>query len=263
MKKSLFASGMIVVAGTAMAQTAHPGAVGQHMMPNMVPADAQLKWTPSTVLPKGAEGAVLIGDPTKSGEVIIVRSKFPPNYQAPAHTHPFTETITVISGSVGFGEDKIDKAIPMAKAGAVFLNPAGHAHTIWTGDEPAIIQVQYIGPGALISSIPPTIRAKNKSPAGTPPQLEPRHTASVQACRCSKSTWTGETVGEPAPASVAFSSLDCYGGCETFSLLMRNGVQAAAMRIEAAIQLGGWRGASRWSPAFAPNLAQAMNTVSR
>jgi hypothetical protein len=44
---------------------------------------------------------------------------------------------------------------------------------------------------------------------------------------------------------------------------MRNGVQAAAMRIEAAIQLGGWRGASRWSPAFAPNLAQAMNTVSR
>jgi hypothetical protein len=29
---------------------------------------------------------------------------------------------------------------------------------------------------------------------------------------------------------------------------MRNGVQAAAMRIEAAIQLGGWRGASRWSP---------------
>jgi quercetin dioxygenase-like cupin family protein len=149
MKKSLFASGMIVVAGTAMAQTAHPGAVGQHMMPNMVPADAQLKWTPSTVLPKGAEGAVLIGDPTKSGEVIIVRSKFPPNYQAPAHTHPFTETITVISGSVGFGEDKIDKAIPMAKAGAVFLNPAGHAHTIWTGDEPAIIQVQYIGPGGI------------------------------------------------------------------------------------------------------------------
>jgi quercetin dioxygenase-like cupin family protein len=149
MKKSLFAMGMIVLAGSAMAQTAHPGAVGQHMMPHTVPADAQLKWMPSTVLPKGAEGAVLIGDPTKSGEIVIVRSKFPANYQAPAHTHPFTETITVISGSVGFGEDKIDKTIPMAKTGAVFLNPAGHAHTVWTGDEPAIIQVQYIGPGGI------------------------------------------------------------------------------------------------------------------
>ena len=149
MKKTLFATAMIAMAGSAMAQTTHPGAAGHDMKPQMVPADATLRWMPSAVLPKGAEGAVLIGDPAKSGEIVIVRTKFPANYLAPAHTHPFTETITVISGSVGFGEDKIDKAIPMATPGAVFLNPAGHAHTVWTGDEPAIIQVQYIGPGGI------------------------------------------------------------------------------------------------------------------
>ena len=99
---SLFVMAMIAMAGSATAQTTHPGAAGHDMKPQVVPADAQLKWTPSAVLPKGAEGAVLIGHPTKSGEIIIVRTKFPANYLAPAHTHPFTETITVISGSVGF-----------------------------------------------------------------------------------------------------------------------------------------------------------------
>jgi quercetin dioxygenase-like cupin family protein len=149
MKRFLFATTIIALAGSASGQTAHPGAAGHDMMPQTVPADANLKWMPSTVLPKGAEGAILIGDPTKSGEIVIVRTKFPPNYVAPAHTHPFTETITVLSGSVGSGEGKIDKTIPMAKPGAVFLNQAKHVHTVWTGDEPAIIQVQYIGPAGF------------------------------------------------------------------------------------------------------------------
>src|SRR5438876_6585573 len=31
------------------------------------------------------------------------------------------------------------------KAGALFANPAKHAHYLWTGDEAAIVQVQFVG----------------------------------------------------------------------------------------------------------------------
>ena len=109
-----------------------------------------LIWKDSVVLPKGAQGAILIGDPMKAGELVVVRTKFPPNYVAPPHTHPFVETITVISGSVGLGMgDKVDKTGEMAKVGTVFANPAKHAHYVWTGNDEAIIQVQYTGPGGL------------------------------------------------------------------------------------------------------------------
>jgi quercetin dioxygenase-like cupin family protein len=107
-------------------------------------------WVDSAVLPKGAKGAILIGDPTKKGDVIVSRAKFPANYVAPPHTHPFAETITVLSGSVGFGTgDKVEKTGAMSKAGSFLANPAGHAHYVWTGDEEAIIEVHYIGPGGI------------------------------------------------------------------------------------------------------------------
>jgi len=115
-----------------------------------VPADAPLDWVDSTALPKGAQGVILVGDPSKAGEIVVVRSKFPPNYVAPPHTHPFTETITIISGEVGLGMDeKVTKTGEMAKPGALLFNPAGHAHYIWTGNQEAIIQVQYMGPGGI------------------------------------------------------------------------------------------------------------------
>ena len=44
----------------------------------MVTPDA-VTWMDSTSLPKGAKGAVLIGDPTKTGDVIVSRAKFPAN----------------------------------------------------------------------------------------------------------------------------------------------------------------------------------------
>ncbi len=131
---------MIALAGSATAQDAM----------KVVAHDAALKWMDSAVLPKGAQGAILIGDPTKAGEVVVVRTKFPANYVAPPHTHPFAETITVISGSLGHGTgDKVEKTGAMSKVGSFFANPAKHAHYVWTGDEEAIIEVHYIGPGGI------------------------------------------------------------------------------------------------------------------
>jgi Cupin len=72
------------------------------------------------------------------------------------HTHPYAETITVISGSVGFGTgEKFDATKgEMLKAGAFFAQPAKHPHFVWTGNEEAVVQVQFIGPGGIDYSNP-------------------------------------------------------------------------------------------------------------
>ena len=75
---------------------------------------------------------------------------FPANYAVPPHTHPYSETVTVISGEVGFGMgEKLDKSGQMLGVGAFLSNPAKHAHYVWTGGQPAIVQVQFTAPGGI------------------------------------------------------------------------------------------------------------------
>ena len=142
MKKLLILAALIALAGSALAQDA--------MKVTLVKPDA-LTWKDNPSLPKGAQNAVLLGDPTKAGEVVVTRVKLPANYKVPPHTHPYAETVTVISGSVGFGmgEKFDDKKGEMVKAGGFFAQPEKHAHYVWTGNEGAIIQVQFIGPGGI------------------------------------------------------------------------------------------------------------------
>jgi quercetin dioxygenase-like cupin family protein len=110
---------------------------------------------------KGVKTAVLLGDPAKA-ETIIIRNKFPPNYRVAPHTHPYTEIITVISGMVGHGTGgKFDAQGEMFQPGTVFVLPPNHAHYVWTGNEPAIIQVQYMGPSG-IDFINPADDPRNK-----------------------------------------------------------------------------------------------------
>src|SRR5690606_367258 len=69
------------------------------------------KWGPAPPsLPKGAEAAVLFGDPGKSGRFTL-RLKLPAGYAIPAHQHPTYEAVTLISGrfNVGMG-DKLSEA---------------------------------------------------------------------------------------------------------------------------------------------------------
>ena len=82
-------------------------------------------------------------EPTKAGETFVARTKFPPNYQVPAHTHPYTESVTIISGSVYLGEgEKLDtQKGTLLKAGSYFLNLPKHAHYGWTTDDGAVVQV--------------------------------------------------------------------------------------------------------------------------
>jgi len=142
MKKLLIIATLITLAGLVWAQDI--------TKVTLVKPDA-LTWKDNPNIPKGAQVAVLLGDPTKAGEVIVQRVKLPANYQVPPHTHPYAETITVISGSVGFGTgEKFDTTKgELMKVGSLYAQPAKHPHFVWTGNEEAIIQVQFIGPGGI------------------------------------------------------------------------------------------------------------------
>jgi quercetin dioxygenase-like cupin family protein len=109
-----------------------------------------LTWKENPAFPKGVQIATLVGDPTKAGDVVVLRIKFPPNFQMPPHTHPYSEVVTLISGPVGTSHgEKFEKNGEILKPGSMWVYPAKHAHYAWTGDEEAILQVQFIGPGGI------------------------------------------------------------------------------------------------------------------
>jgi len=110
-----------------------------------------VKWSPAPpTLPKGAMIAVLSGDPSKDGPYVL-RLKLPPNYKIPAHHHPTTENVTILSGSfhAGMG-DKLDadKGQTFAPGGFVSL-PAGMNHYAWATAE-TVVQVHGEGPFAIV-----------------------------------------------------------------------------------------------------------------
>jgi quercetin dioxygenase-like cupin family protein len=106
----------------------------------------KVDWKDNPVIP-GAKGAFLTGDPTKA-EVTVLRVKLPPHCKHPPHTHPFSEVATVLSGRLGCGlGDTFDPSQgQMVEAGTFAVIPAKRSHYIWTGDEEAIVQVQFVGP---------------------------------------------------------------------------------------------------------------------
>jgi quercetin dioxygenase-like cupin family protein len=140
MKTLLMLAALVPLMGSALAQDAMKGIV--------VTPDT-LKWQDSPALPKGAQVATILGDPTKA-EVVVQRVKFPPNYQIPPHTHPYIEIATVISGTYGTGEgEKLEKKGELLKAGSLYTHPAKHPHYAWTGNEETIVQIQYTGPAGI------------------------------------------------------------------------------------------------------------------
>ena len=129
----------------------------QHVVLN--PAD--LKWGDAPPgLPPGAKLAVLAGNPNKKG-LFTVRLQTPAGYKVPPHTHPTSEHITVISGTINIGTgDKLDEAAGKELgAGGYMSMPAGMKHYAWTPAE-TIIQVHGMGP-FVINYVNPTDDPRN------------------------------------------------------------------------------------------------------
>ena len=110
----------------------------------------QLKWGPApAAFPKGAQIAVVTGDPSKEG-LYVVRLKVPAGYKVPAHVHPNDENVTVISGSfnIGMGAKLDEKSGTAVKAGGFAKAAKGMQHYAWFTEE-TVIQVHGIGPSGI------------------------------------------------------------------------------------------------------------------
>lgn len=111
---------------------------------------AALQWRPGPPsLPKGAQIALLEGDPNKEGPFVF-RVKLPDGYRLPPHTHPKTERVTVISGifNVGMG-DKFDAKKTRAMPAGTFGHwPAGMKHFVWIKGE-TVVQFHGAGPWSI------------------------------------------------------------------------------------------------------------------
>jgi quercetin dioxygenase-like cupin family protein len=138
MNKLLFSATMMALAVPALAADAM----------KVVKSEA-LMWKEHPVF-KGAQTAILIGDPSKA-EMIVQRVKFPPNYRVPPHTHPYAEVVTVMSGNFGnaMGEKFDTSKGEMLKAGSVFSLPGNHPHYVWTTNDETIVQIMFTGPGGI------------------------------------------------------------------------------------------------------------------
>jgi uncharacterized RmlC-like cupin family protein len=110
-----------------------------------------LKWGEApSALPKGAQLAVLTGDPGKPGTYVI-RVKVPAGYRIPAHWHSTAENLTVISGAVNVGMGaKLDKsASTVLGVGSFTYLPPKMNHFLWTSVA-AIFQIHAEGPFDIV-----------------------------------------------------------------------------------------------------------------
>lgn len=116
----------------------------------MVFPSSEMKWQPGPAsLPRGAQIALLEGDPGKEGPFVF-RIKVPDGYSVAPHTHPKMERITVISGTFNIGMgDKFNKSATRAMpAGTYGYWPPGMKHFVWAKGE-TVLQFHGIGPWSI------------------------------------------------------------------------------------------------------------------
>ena len=138
----------ILISALLLAGTTANGLAQDHKT-HATTADST-QWGPApAVFPKGAQMAVLSGDPGKSGP-FTVRLKMPANYKIAAHQHPTYEAVTVISGEfhVGMG-DKLDEAKSQKLGAGGFVDlPAKMNHFAFSKGA-TVVQINSEGPFAM------------------------------------------------------------------------------------------------------------------
>jgi anti-sigma factor ChrR (cupin superfamily) len=141
------ASGLgLISSATAYCQTAVHG----HSADHRVYTPEVIRWSagpPS--LPRGAEAALLYGDPSRDGPFAL-RLRFPDGYLVAPHRHGGVEILTVISGtfSLGAGEDAGKGEVTRLPAGSFATMPAGMPHYA-RAEGTTVIQINSLGPWSV------------------------------------------------------------------------------------------------------------------
>jgi quercetin dioxygenase-like cupin family protein len=139
-----------------------PASVAQNHKGQAVTPE-KIQWGPApSVLPKGAEMAVLAGDPSKRGP-FTARLKMPAGYKIAAHQHPTAEAVTVISGAFHFGmADKLDETLAEKLGPGGFVDlPPNMNHFAFASVE-TVVQINSEGPFAIKYVNPSDDPSKNQ-----------------------------------------------------------------------------------------------------
>jgi quercetin dioxygenase-like cupin family protein len=143
-----FVAVIVLIAPAAWAQATAPKAkTVSKAAASKAPA---LKWGPApAVFPKGAQMAVVSGDPSKAGEFVIELS-MPAGYKIPPHFHPTDETVQVKKGTflVGMGDTLDVKSTKPMKVGDKGTIMAQMHHFAATRGA-TIVSVTAMGPFAM------------------------------------------------------------------------------------------------------------------
>ena len=107
-----------------------------------------IAWGPAPpFVPRGAQFAVIEGDPAAATGDYTIRLKMPDGYRLPPHWHPLRENVTVISGTfkVGMG-DVFDasKMVAVPAGSFAFLDPSMHHYALASGE--VVVQVHGASP---------------------------------------------------------------------------------------------------------------------
>ncbi len=120
-------------------------------MAPIIVMSGQEHWNAGTGMMKGAQVAVLAGNPAKPG-LYIVRVKVPAGTVFGPHYHNETENVTVISGAlwVGLG-DKMNKAKMAALSAGSFVQVPAKLHHYAMTKTTTIIDITGIGPETMMA----------------------------------------------------------------------------------------------------------------
>ena len=116
---------------------------------------ADVKWSELKVpgFDPGAQMAVMDGNPGAPGGVYTLRLKFPAGYRFPAHWHPKSEHLTVLTGSfqLGMGTSEDRSMEKTYGPGDFIMMPARHPHYGGSSAE-TIVQLHGVGPFQIMLS---------------------------------------------------------------------------------------------------------------
>jgi quercetin dioxygenase-like cupin family protein len=106
---------------------------------------ADVKWGPApAVLPKGAELAVLHGDPGKKGSFAI-RLKMPDGYRIAPHWHTLDEELTILSGTFLLTMGDKEGEAHALEAGSYHFLPGKMRHSASTKGD-VVLELHGMGP---------------------------------------------------------------------------------------------------------------------
>ena len=146
MRYALATLGLALSASVALGQSNSSGA-DQHAI---VVRPDKITWAAvPPILPRGAELAVVEGDPSKAGP-FTMRLRMKDGYRIPPHFHPVTEHVTVISGTfrVGMGDNFDAAALGDLPTGTFAALAPGVRHFAQAKGE-TVIQLHGVGPWSL------------------------------------------------------------------------------------------------------------------